>query len=122
MIPRVHRTILALIFVLFGSWIADLDAHQDPCHRPRSTPRTGRHMRGTVSHMSGEGCSGEGTCPEHRRECVRGMRTYMALVIAALLIGSVLSSCATRGQLTPTAPACAFVERCRNPALTTSGG
>jgi hypothetical protein len=47
------------------------------------------------------------------------MRTYMALIIAALLIGFMVSSCATGGQ--PTATPCAFIERCRNPALTTAG-
>lgn len=50
------------------------------------------------------------------------MRTYMALAIAALLIGFLLSSCATRWSPTPTAPECVFIERCRNPALTSPGG
>jgi len=40
-------------------------------------------------------------------------------MIAALVIGSVVSSCATGGQ--PTTTPCAFIERCRNPALTTGG-
>jgi hypothetical protein len=56
-----------------------------------------------------------------RGEGGRGMRTSMALMIAALLIGSVLSSCATSWPPTPTATPCAFIERCRNPALTTGG-
>jgi hypothetical protein len=50
------------------------------------------------------------------------LKRYAALMIAALLIGSMLSSCATGGQTTPTAPACVFDERCRNPALSPSGG
>ncbi len=45
----------------------------------------------------------------------------MALIIAALLIGFMVSSCATSWQATPTATPCAFIERCRNPALTTGG-
>jgi hypothetical protein len=49
-------------------------------------------------------------------------RIYVALMIAALLIGSMLSSCATGWQTTPRAPACVFDERCRNPALSPSGG
>jgi hypothetical protein len=56
------------------------------------------------------------------RECERDMRTYVTLMIAALVIGSTVSSCATGWQTTPTAPACVFIERCRNPALTSPGG
>jgi len=49
------------------------------------------------------------------------MRTSMALIIAALVIGSVVSSCATGWPPTPTATPCAFIERCRNPTLSTGG-
>jgi hypothetical protein len=41
---------------------------------------------------------------------------------AALLLASLLSSCATGWPPPPTAPACVFIERCRNPALTTPRG
>ena len=50
------------------------------------------------------------------------MRTAVALLIATLVIGALVSSCATGGPPTPTAPPCVFVDRCRNPALTTGGG
>jgi hypothetical protein len=43
-------------------------------------------------------------------------------MIAALVIGALVSSCAMGGRPTPTATPCAFVERCRNPALTGVGG
>ncbi len=49
------------------------------------------------------------------------MRTYVAWMIAALLIGVLVSSCAAGWPTTPTATPCAFIERCRNPALTTGG-
>jgi hypothetical protein len=57
-----------------------------------------------------------------KRSALLRLKIYVVLAIAALLIGSMLSSCATGWQTTPTAPACVFVERCRNPALTTPGG
>jgi hypothetical protein len=57
-----------------------------------------------------------------QRECKKRMSTYVALMIAALLIGSMLSSCATSWQTSPTAPACVFESRCRNPALSSPGG
>jgi hypothetical protein len=68
--------------------------------------------------------SGGGWSKSHkpRREGERGMRTSVALMIAALVIGALVSSCAMGWQLTPTAPSCVFVERCRNPTLTTGGG
>ena len=50
------------------------------------------------------------------------MRIAVAMMIAALVIGALVSSCAMGGPPMPTAPACVFVERCRNPALTTPGG
>jgi hypothetical protein len=50
------------------------------------------------------------------------MRTAGAVMIAALLIGGLVSSCATGGPPQPTTPACVFIERCRNLALTTPGG
>jgi hypothetical protein len=46
----------------------------------------------------------------------------MALVIAALLFSFMLSSCTAGWQTTPTAPACVFDSRCRNPALSSPGG
>jgi hypothetical protein len=49
------------------------------------------------------------------------MRTSIALIIAALVIGCMVLSCETSWQATPTATPCAFIERCRNPALTTGG-
>ena len=49
------------------------------------------------------------------------MRTSMALIIAALVLGSGVSSCATSWPPTPTATPCAFIERCRNPTLSTGG-
>jgi hypothetical protein len=70
------------------------------------------------------GASGGGWCkrPEPRREGEKGMRTAVALTIAALVIGALVSSCATGGPPTPTATPCALVDRCRNPGLTTGGG
>jgi hypothetical protein len=59
---------------------------------------------------------------EHRREGEWGMRASVVVMIAALVIGALVSSCATGGPPTPTAPACVFVDRCRNPALSTGGG
>jgi hypothetical protein len=59
--------------------------------------------------------------PAHRWEGERGMRTSVALMITALVIGSLVSSCATSWPPPPTATPCAFIERCRNPALTTGG-
>jgi hypothetical protein len=49
------------------------------------------------------------------------MRISMALMSTALLIGFLVSSWTTGGRPTSTATLCAFVERCRNPALTTEG-
>ncbi len=43
-------------------------------------------------------------------------------MIAARLMSSLISSCATDWHTTPTAPARVFIERCRNPARTTPGG
>jgi hypothetical protein len=49
------------------------------------------------------------------------MRTSVVLIIAALVMGSLVSSRATDWPTTPTAPARVFIERCRNPARTTPG-
>jgi hypothetical protein len=49
------------------------------------------------------------------------MRAAVVLMIAALVIGALVSSCAAGWPTTPTATPCAFIERCRNPALTTGG-
>jgi hypothetical protein len=46
----------------------------------------------------------------------------MVLIIAALVLGALVLSCATGWPTTPTAPACVFIECCRNPAVTTPGG
>jgi hypothetical protein len=50
------------------------------------------------------------------------MSTKVSFLIAALMLAFLLSSCATGWPPPPTAPACVFIERCRNPALTTPGG
>jgi hypothetical protein len=50
------------------------------------------------------------------------MRTSAAFMVAARLMRSLVSSCATDWHTTPTAPARVFIERCRNPARTTPGG
>jgi len=50
------------------------------------------------------------------------MKRYLALMIAGAAFGCLLSACATGWPPPPTAPACVFIERCRNPALTTPGG
>jgi hypothetical protein len=57
----------------------------------------------------------------HARE-TRAMRTPAAVLIAALVLASLVSSCASGWPPAPTAPECVFIERCRNPALTSSGG
>jgi hypothetical protein len=56
---------------------------------------------------------------EPRREGERGMRTYGALVLAVLLIGALLTSCAATASTSQHAPARVFDERGRNPVLTT---
>jgi hypothetical protein len=73
------------------------------------------------SRMSSSSCGHWSKSPEHRREGERGMRAAVAVMIAALVIRSLVSSCAMGWQPTSTAPACACVERCRNLALTTEG-
>ena len=50
------------------------------------------------------------------------MSTTVGFFIAALVLASLLSSCATGWLPPPTAPECAFIERCRNPARTSPGG
>jgi hypothetical protein len=50
------------------------------------------------------------------------MRTTVGFVMAALVLVSLLSSCATGWPPPPTAPEGVFIPRCRNPALTTPGG
>ena len=50
------------------------------------------------------------------------MRTKVGFLIAALVLASLLSSCATGWLPPPTVPECVFIPRCRNPALTTPGG
>ena len=74
---------------------------------------------GRGSRMGASSGGGWRMSHEPRREGERGMRAAVAVMIAALLIGALVSSCATGGQ--PTATPCAFIERCRNPALTTGG-
>jgi hypothetical protein len=49
------------------------------------------------------------------------MRTALAMLIATVLLGVLVSSCATGWPPTPTATPCAFIERCRNPTLTGGG-
>jgi hypothetical protein len=46
----------------------------------------------------------------------------VVVIIAALVMGSLVPSCATGWPTTPTAPACISLECCRNPALTTPRG
>jgi hypothetical protein len=53
---------------------------------------------------------------------VLGCRVSWRGRIGALVRGSLVSLCATGWHTSPTAPVCVFVERCRNPALTTPGG
>jgi hypothetical protein len=62
------------------------------------------------------------SCHEHRPEGERGMKAYVALMITALVLGAMVSSCATGWPPPPTAPECIFIERCRNPALSSPGG
>jgi hypothetical protein len=50
------------------------------------------------------------------------MSTKVRFWLAALMLASLVSSCAPGWPSPPTAPACVFIERCRNPALTTPGG
>jgi hypothetical protein len=50
------------------------------------------------------------------------MSTTVGFVMAALVLASLLSSCATGWPPPPTVPECVFIPRCRNPALTTPGG
>jgi hypothetical protein len=50
------------------------------------------------------------------------MSTKLGFLMAALVLASLLSSCATGWPPPPTAPECVFIPRCRNPALTTPGG
>jgi hypothetical protein len=52
----------------------------------------------------------------------RPMRTTVGFLMAALMLASLLSGCAAGWLPPPTVPACVFIERCRNPALTTPGG
>jgi hypothetical protein len=50
------------------------------------------------------------------------MRNTVGFWMAALMLASLLSGCAAGWPPPPTAPECAFIPRCRNPALTTPGG
>jgi hypothetical protein len=50
------------------------------------------------------------------------MRTPVAVLIAGLVLASLVSSCASGWPPGPTAPECVFIERCRNPALSSPGG
>jgi hypothetical protein len=52
----------------------------------------------------------------------RAMRTPVAVLIAGLVLASLVSSCASGWPPGPTAPECVFIERCRNPALSSPGG
>src|SRR5262249_38916842 len=91
-------------------------------HR-HTRPRPGRRPDdGFARRDLGNGFGREGGRHEPRREYTKGMRTSVAVRIAALLIGTLVSSCAMGGPPPSTAPACVFIERCRNPALTTRGG
>ena len=50
------------------------------------------------------------------------MSLKVGFLLAALVFASLVSSCATGWPPPPTVPECVFIERCRNPALTTPGG
>jgi hypothetical protein len=50
------------------------------------------------------------------------MSTSVAVLIAALVLASLVSSCATRWPSAPTAPECVFIDRCRNAPLSSSDG
>jgi hypothetical protein len=93
--------------------------------RTRAEPRAYHTMNSArLDRWSpmGSSCCGEWSkSHEHRREGEKGMRASVALMIAALVIGSIVSSCAAGWPTTPTATPCAFIERCRNPGLSTGG-
>jgi hypothetical protein len=93
------------------------DSFTKTTHWRRSTPRIGRRMRSIVSRVWGEGSvdeTGVGDEP--------GLSTTADLLIAALLLASLVSSCATGWPPPPTTSECVFIPRCRNPALTSPGG
>jgi hypothetical protein len=56
---------------------------------------------------------------DHRWKCKRRMRTYGTLILAVLLIGALLTSCAANASTSQHAPARVFDERERNRVLTT---
>jgi hypothetical protein len=74
-------------------------------------------MPSLVSHMWAGVFS-----PEAGRGDEPPMRTTLGFVIATLVLAALLSACAAGWPPPPTAPECAFIPRCRNPALTTPGG
>jgi hypothetical protein len=49
------------------------------------------------------------------------MSTKVGFLIAALMLSSLLSSCATGWLPPPTAPECVFIPRYRNPARSSPG-
>jgi hypothetical protein len=62
--------------------------------------------------------------PSAKREalasaCYRTRSAILCFVMAALVLASLLSACATGWPPPPAVPECVFIPRCRNPALST---